>query len=167
MDGGTVMSRKKLLACFVGAALCSFGIAYPEVSHSADRRVPCLTYRGDDNSAALATSACAWDDSSFFRASSLTALNIHWYHPFADTGGVVAAGAYKSKACILYFAAEGGECGTQAQSPQVPGGPRAITLSPSRSVWTVANVAHFKFVTHGGQFGGDPDLLKGLFAAMP
>jgi hypothetical protein len=154
------MNIRQLAISFAVASVAAFAIAYPAVSSaSADKRVPCTLVQGWN----LNVPVCAWEDTSYFRASSLSALNIHWNQPNA---GNFVAGQYKSKACISYYNAEGGACGVEAQNAPFTG-PAPVFLSPDRSVWTAANTPHFKYVTYGGEFGGFTPYLRGLYAFMP
>lgn len=114
-----------------------------------DLRTPCqLMAPGENNPDG--TTRCAWPDSSDFRSENLSVVRPHWFNSSSIT--------VRSKACILYYNATGGACGTTASTT----GSGARSLDPSRSTWT-GNTAHIKYVTVNPSTEG----FKGIFAYLP
>lgn len=135
-----------LKAC--GAVLGAL-LFMPALSSAADVRANCV--RVQKSYAMNEWYRCAWDDSSDFRASSINTLNMHWFAP-----GVLPI---EAKACIEFYNATGGECGSLAAVT----GSGSQMLQPSRSKWTVANLGHMKYLT-SNYLGNE---FKGIFATTP
>lgn len=151
----------RTLLAFGAAGLVTGLVLAPAVSQAAkDMRIPCITGQ-IDQSAPSFTYECMWPDSSDFRASDISDLNLHLID--LNATGTVGAGYHQAKACVSYWHTAGGECGAVANNAAYtrPGHP---TLHLSTSKWSTANVGHFKYITRNS----NPNVtVAGIFAYIP
>jgi hypothetical protein len=102
---------------------------------------------------------CPAPDNDYTKKADYTTLNVHGFDGTAN-------GAAQAKACITYWNADGGDCGTSALSGVSSTGP--FTLQPSRSFWTAQNEAHFGYVSVGlPPVGVGTSKLYGVFYQSP
>lgn len=123
-------------------------LVIPAFSSAADVRANCV--RVQKSYSAGEWYRCAWDDRSDFRASSINTLNMHWYN-----AGTFSA---QAKACVEFYNATGGECGTLASGSATG----SLMLQPSRSKWSTGNLGHMKYLTSDNLL-----TIKGIFATTP
>lgn len=115
------------LIAFGVPAVVTFMVSAAGVAHANDRRTP----GSDCLNAGLGGISCPFIDETAFLASSVTLLNANF--------GV--AGNYGAKACVAFWNASGGSCGTSGSS----GGTSQVTI-PTSTIWSTANTNHFKYI---------------------
>lgn len=154
----TVIKLKTLGKAFAVGFVGSLAVVLGPLQALAakDLRMPCMYALGGETAGTQLSNNCSFPDSSDFRADSLSALNVHFQNSSGTTNTASA------KACITYFNAVGGACGSSS-SVSVPAG-GVGSVSPSRSQWTPANIAHFKTIDTTLPNGVQ---VQGIFAFIP
>lgn len=137
-------------------AVLAVGLGPLQAFAAKDLRMPCMDAAGAEAPGDRLWGECGFPDSSDFRASSLSALTVHFQN-YGSTNQTASA-----KACITYFNAVGGAC--DSASSTTVGAGSVGSVNPSRSLWTSGNTAHFKTV-----FSGTPSYVQvqGIFAYIP
>ncbi|HEY8944102.1 MAG TPA: hypothetical protein VIM73_07565 [Polyangiaceae bacterium] len=92
---------------------------------------------------------CPWEDSSDFRASDISVLNIELNPGQQGT----------AKACVDYWNTGGGECGPEMGNTK--------TLQPLLDAWGPDNLGHFKYLAGVLRLPRGAVLIKGIFAFVP
>lgn len=154
-----VIKLKSLCKAFSVGFVASLAVALGPLQALAakDMRIPCLVAPGGQSPGTQLSNGCGFPDSSDFRAHNISTLNVHFQN--SNSTGTSTPSA---RACITYFNALGGACGSSSSVSLAAGTAGGVGLSLSQ--WTSGNVGHFKTIDYTT---ATPVQVQGIFAYIP
>jgi hypothetical protein len=153
----------KAIGYLVGAATLTMMVLHPGDSSANWKRQPCLMMDTQNDPIPTLQSStganCALPNDVWLPADQVASVVANFYY----NANVCFAGDVQAKACVVYWGAVGGTCGTTAQNSASNSCRGGVGLSLDASAWTGTSYANEHYVTYHTS-AGTAWMFKQLYA---